>query len=249
MNRREFLRIGALATAGIVAEPATAHGSGCRTNPVVSWEWVGGFLLPGVAALRPARLVAYRDGRTVADADRLTRLGSHDLQALRRHMLTVLRDPANTRRRPGAPILADAPETLFMVKAGGGTVYTAQVDALRESPPDDAYPRPLYQLVDHLTTVQHRVLTIGAPYRPNAVRLLTVPDAEPPPTTTPAWPARIPTPPIPAGALYGQLDLRGATAREVARTIPRNDTWQWPSFRTSEGHAVRAAWRYLLPHE
>ncbi|MDT5038497.1 MAG: hypothetical protein QOE03_3682, partial [Micromonosporaceae bacterium] len=59
----------------------------------------------------------------------------------------------------------------------GGTVYTAQVDALRESPADDAYPRPLYQLVDHLTSVHHQVLPTGTPYRPNAVRLLTVADA------------------------------------------------------------------------
>jgi hypothetical protein len=245
------MRTSAVLTAGsvIAVEPAAAHGSAYATDPLLQWEWVGGFLMPGYAALRPARLVAYRDGRTVADADRTLRLNDQDLRALRRHMVTVLRAPANTRRRPGAPMIADVPENRFTVKGRGRMVYTAQVDALREPGPDDAYPRPLYELVDHLTTVQRRVLTTGVPHRPNAVRLLTVPDVEPPPAGTAAWPARIPVPPITGDALYGLLDLRGAAAHEVVRTIPRDDTSQWPAYRTGEGHGVRAAWRYLLPHE
>jgi hypothetical protein len=251
MDRRDFFRTGALLAAGslTVTEPAVAHESAHAIAPVVSWEWVGGFLLPGFAALRPARLVAYRDGQTVADAVRTLMLGDRELQALRRHMSTVLRDPANTHRRPGAPIIADAPETRFTVKASSGARYTAQVDALQGSPTHDAYPPALYQLLDQLTRLHHRVLARGAAYRPNAVRLLAVADTAHPPATTAGWPVRIPLPPIRANALYGRRDLRGATAREVVRTIPHNDLLPWPLYRTTDGHAVRAAWRYLLPHE
>jgi hypothetical protein len=52
-----------------------------------------------------------------------------------------------------------------------------------------------------------------------------------------------------AGAVCGQRDLRGGSAREVTRTIPRNDNGQWPPYRVDEDHAVPAARRYLLPHE
>lgn len=252
MDRRSFLVSAGTVMAGATifgAGPAAADESGnaTRTGPVVDWEWVGGFVTPGVTALRAPRLVAYPDGLTITDADHQSRLGREDLSDLRRHMATVLADPASTRRRPGAPIIADAPATRFAVRAAHGTLYTADVEALDEYRPGHAYPRRLYRLADHLGAVHRRVRSTGVAYQPAAVRLVAVADSGSAPSTATAWPQGVPVPAISQDALVGQLALRGPVARAVIRTIPRRDPW--PAYRTGDGRLLRAAWRFLLPHE
>jgi hypothetical protein len=162
-------------------------------------------------------------------------------------MVTVLADPASTHRRPGAPIIADAPATRFAVRATHGTLFTAEVEALGEYRPDHAYPQRLYRLSDHLSAVHRRVLSTGATYRPAAVRLVAVVDSASAPSTAAEWPQGIPVPRISQSAFVGQVALRGPVARTVIRKIPRRNPW--PAYRSSDGRLLRAAWRFLLPHE
>jgi hypothetical protein len=257
MDRRTFLARAsttaaaagwAIGAAGIGASRADAQPGPHRPDPVVGWELVGGFLAPGFAALRPARLVAYPDGLAIADADRQLRLSRAELGSLRMHAVRVLGNRVNGRRRPGAPVIADAPATRFQVRAAAGTTYTIQADALEESRADRAYPNPLYELLDHLAVVRRRVVNDGRPYRREAVRLIAV-VVDPPPATVNAWPTGVRVPAISATAGYGQLDLHGAPAYAAVRAIPRRDPWQWPTYRTGDGQVLQCAWRYLLPHE
>jgi hypothetical protein len=252
MDRRSFLGSAGTAVAAATilgARPAAADETGnpTPTGPVVDWEWVGGFVTPGVTALRAPRLVAYPNGLTIADADHESRLDREDLSDLRRHLVTVLADPASTRRRPGAPVIADAPATRFAVRAAHGTLYTADVEGLDEYRPGHAYPKRLYRLSDHLSAVHRRVLSTGATYEPAAVRLVAVVDSGSAPSTAAAWPRGIPVPTISPDAMVGQLALRGPVAHAVTRSFPRRDPW--PEFRSSDGRLLRASWRFLLPHE
>jgi hypothetical protein len=249
MDRRSFLAsAGAVMAATTVldigAEAAHATGNGIR--PVVDWEWVGGFVGPGVDVLRAPRLVAYPGGLAIADANRQIRLDPARLGYLRRHMVTVLADPASTRRRPGAPVIADAPTTRFVVRSGG-RLYTANVDALNEYQPEHAYPARLYRLSDHLGAVRHRVLSTGVAYRPAAIRLVAIVESGPASSTVVAWPYGVPMPAIAPGSIFGLVALRGPTALTAVRAIPHRDLW--PVFRSPDGRLLRVAWRYLLPHE
>jgi hypothetical protein len=228
-------------------EPARRHGPA----PVVDWEWVGGFVTPAWTALRPAQLVAYADGRGIADAERQLRLDRADLGALRAHLATVLADPANLRRRPGAPIIMDAPDTVFAVRTDTGRVYRAQVAALGESRTGRAYPHPLYALLDHLEAVRRRVRATGADYRPAAVRLVVAAVAPPGPSGVRPWPSGVPVPTLDPNLGIGVQNLRGDAARAVAHAIPRGRpaSGPWAPYRTTDGRLLSAAWRYLLPHE
>jgi hypothetical protein len=253
VDRRTFIGgtgavVVGLVTSGAVVARAEAGPARYRPVPVVEWALVGGFVAPAFVVLRPARLVAYPDGVAIADADRTLRLSRAELDVVRRHAANVLGNPANLRRRRGAPIIADAPATLFRASAPDGRRYRAQVEALEESRADRAYPRPLYGLLDRLTGVHGRVVTSGQPYRPDAV-LLVVVGADPDPGTVPAWPDGVPVPALDGPLPYGLARLRGAVARRLVNAIPQGDPWQWPAFRTPDGRVLRAAWRRLLPHE
>jgi hypothetical protein len=256
VDRREFLaKAGAITIvtasgAGAVAigAPSAEAGTGAYPRrPLVDWELVGGFLAPGFAALRPARLVAYPGGLAIADAERHLQLRQWELDSLRRHAVAVLRNPANGRRRPGAPIIADAPATLFRARGAADKRYAIQAEALEESRRDHAYPRPLYALADHLSAVHHRLISAGRTYRADGVRLVAVPAEGASGALT--WPAGVPAPAISPTVGFGQSDLHGAPARTVTREIARRDPWDWPAYRTADGRILRVAWRYLLPHE
>ena len=129
MDRRSFLVSAGVVLAGatvVGVEPAAATENKNGTGPVVQWEVDSGSELPegylgiGVDTLRAPRLVAYPGGLTIADAAHWLRLDRENLGDLRRHMVTVLADPASTRLRPGASMIADAPTTGFAVRAAGG---------------------------------------------------------------------------------------------------------------------------------
>jgi hypothetical protein len=240
MDRRSFL-----GSAGAVVLGSTPLAAG-RTRPVVDWDWFGGFAGPGVDVLHASRLVAYPDGLVVADADRQSRLDGGSLRDLRRRMVTVLADPASIRRRPGAPVIADAPTARFAVRSADGTLYTVAVNALDESRPAHAYPQRLYRLSERLGAVHQRVLSSGTAYRPEAVRLVAVLDSTSAPSAAAPWPHGLSVPPIAPGGLTGQINLRGRPARAAIQQIPRRN---WPLYRTVDGLLLRAAWRFLLPHE
>jgi len=249
LNRRAFLvaagaGVGVAVLGGGSAEAVAVVPS---VPPVVTWELVGGFVGPGFASLRAPRLVAYPDGLAIADAGRQLRLDRAGLSELRRHLATVLADPASTRRRPDVPVIADAPAARFMVRAANRRVYTAEVDGLDESREQHAYPQRLYRLSDHLSRVHHRVTTHGSPFDPAAVRLVAVVDTTSPSPTAVPWPRGIPVPAIARDAFVGQIDLRGAAARTVKRSIPHRT--MWPEYRIGDGRLLRVAWRLLLPHE
>jgi len=254
VDRRSFLVSVGIGLAGSTGLGSVSSAAGAvplvdrtRTGPVVEWEWVGGFVGPGVATARAPRLVAYADGLAIADAGRQLRLDRRSLTELRRQMAAVLADPASTRRRPGAPVIADAPAARFAVHAANGRHFTAAVDGLEESRPQHAYPQRLYALSDRLSKVRLRVTSRGAPFEPAAVRLVAVVDSAPGSSGAARWPRGIPVPAIAHDAYIGQVDLRGPAARTVKRSIPRRSPW--PEYRTADGRVLRVSWRFLLPHE
>jgi hypothetical protein len=256
MDRRTFLAAtGALAlgTGGGLVRPgpgfAAASAESPVSAPVLGWEWVAGFLPPGHEVLRPARLVAYADGRVIADAQHQLRLRRCDLDALRWYTAGILRDPANLRRRPGAPVVADAPITRFAARPPRGRGYVAHVDAIEESRAANVYPHALYVLLDRLAATRRRVLTAGSWYQPDAVRMVAVVVGGPASAVVASWPAGIPVPAIGSDGFVGVKDLRGTRARAVARAVPLTGDGQWSTYRTADGRVLQAAWRRLLPHE
>jgi hypothetical protein len=135
---------------------------------------------------------------------------------------------------------------LFQARDATGERYRIQVTALEESRHDHTYPQPLYGLLDHLRGVRDRLLRAGRPYRSEGVRLIATVANQ---ASAAAWPGGVPVPVINAATGYGQSDLRGAPARTVSRDVPRRHGSLWPAYRTPDGHVVRLAWRYLLPHD
>src|SRR6185295_7094643 len=95
------------------------------------------------------------------------------LAEVRLQAIEVLADPANLRRRPGTPVIADAPATRFEALAmHGERRYRAVVEALAEYRDQHAYPQPLYDLFDLVSELRTRILATGRPFRPAAVRLV-----------------------------------------------------------------------------
>jgi hypothetical protein len=215
-------------------------------SPVVSWELSGGFMGPGFASLRPATLVIYPDGRAIADASRLLRLSDPELAKLVRKSVAVLRNPANGRRRPGAPVIADVPDTRFQARDGLHR-YAIQAQGLPETRASHAYPQPLYGLLDRLTPVRDKALSSGTAYRGDGVRLVVVSATGT--TGASPWPTGVPVPATSPDRVDAVRDLTGKPAHIVARVIPHRNTWDWQIYRTPDGRVLRAAWRYLLPHE
>jgi hypothetical protein len=251
VDRRAFLGRAALivavaGTGALVAPRAEAAPGAHLIAPAVSWELSGGFIGPGFASLRPATLVIYPDGRAIADASVLMRLSPAEVTALTKKAVTVLRNRANGHRRPGAPVVADVPDTRFEARDGSHT-YALQAQGLQETRDSHAYPQPVYGLLDRLTKVRDKALHAGLPYHGPGVRLVVVSATGT--TGGTAWPAGVPVPTTSPDRVDSVLDLTGAAARTAARVIPHRNAWDWQIYRTRDGRILRAAWRYLLPHE
>ena len=261
MDRRAFLRnAGGLAVFGgaVVLLPGEADAAG--RLPVFSWDRFGGFVAPGTNPLAAPRLVLYADGTAIADATRFLRLGARTRAEIRHRAVDVLSHKANLRRRPGVPVIVDAPQTRFEA-SGPHKRYSGVVDALEEYRGHRAYPKPLYDLLDDAAKLRDRVLTSGKLFRPAAVRLVVV-LLDPPigpsgPAAAPSdlngsvktWPAGVAVPAVDANSRTGQADLRGDAARRVVDGIGTPASGVWQTFRTAKGTLLQAAWRYLLPHE
>ncbi|WP_433615158.1 hypothetical protein ACQP2P_10730 [Dactylosporangium sp. CA-139114] len=258
MNRRSLLlAAGAVGVttvvggAGAAAAIAAGDPEGSRTpRPMLTWELVGGFVPAGWSALRAPRLVAYDDGVLIADAGKRLRIGQGEVRSLRNHATTVLRDPANARRRPGAPMIADVPSTVFTARTNGRK-FSLQFEGLEETRRDRAYPTPAYSLLDHCTQLLDRVNRAGTAWHPDAVRMIVVLLDAAQPVTTPvrAWPAGVPVPQLRKNEFLAQQDLRDRQARALQRAVPHADTVQWPVFRLPDGRRAQINWRFLLPHE
>jgi hypothetical protein len=259
MNRRSLLlgagAVGLTAAVGgaaiAVAAPEDTE-AGRRPQPLLTWELTGGFVPAGWNALRPPRLAAYDDGTLIADATRRVKVGQGTLRSLRNHATAVLRDPTNTRRRPGAPTIADLPSTVITVR-GNGRRFRAQFEGFEETRPDRAYPSAAYSLLDHLAQLRNRTLQTGSVFHPDAVRLIAVLIEETPAPTQPTliqpWPAGVPVPRLRKDEFVAQLDLRDRQARALLRAAPRPDPANWPVFATPAGDRFRVNHRFLLPHE
>jgi hypothetical protein len=255
MDRRRFLGCATAVAAGAAgaAVGGTEFGTGVASaaahhRPVALWEEVGGFVSAGYLALRPPSLAVYADGLLIADAARYARLGHHALGAFTSFAEWVLRNPANGVRRPGAPVIADLPTTRLTARRGSRS-WTISALGLAASRSSEAYPRPLYALLDRFTAHRDDTLHTGREFRPDAVRLVTVRVDQPPGPTVPAWPAGVPVP-VPRGdEVWQVLDLYGAAARATVRGIAHDDATQFTAYRTAGGQVLNAAWRRLLPHE
>ncbi|WP_238015487.1 hypothetical protein KZZ52_11545 [Dactylosporangium sp. AC04546] len=258
MDRRSLLvaagAVGITAAVGGTAAASAAlveHGP----RPLVLWELTGGFVPAGWDLLRAPRLAAYDDGVVIADAARRLRIGGGALRSLRNHATTVLRDRSNSRRRPGAPVIADVPTTVFTARAAGRR-FSLRFEGLEETRTDKAYPAPAYALLDHLSSVRDRALAVGSPWRPSAVRMVAVVVSPVSPNSSSAasaasehWPAGVPVPQLGKDEFVARLDLHDRQAHALLRAVPQPDLSHWPVFRTPAGVAMQVNWRYLLPHE
>jgi hypothetical protein len=247
MDRRSLLRTGALVAAASSGLAGATRADAAGPAPLVEWDLTGGFVGPGFDLLRPPVLVIYPGGLAIADAARRLRLDRPEQEYAAGHALTVLRNPANGHRRPGAPVIADVPATVFQARGATGHRYSIRADGLAESRGSHAYPAPLYSLLDHLSSLRDRILKSGQQYRGSGVRLVAVP--APGATGAVRWPTGVPVPTLPDTGVSGYRDLGGTAARAVLDSMPRRDPWQWAVYRLPDGRLLRATWRYLLPHE
>jgi hypothetical protein len=245
VERRTLLRGagGLVVLGGAVALPGAADAADGRR--IFGWERFGGFVGPGTDPLAAPRLAVYSDGLGVADATRSMWLSGRVKAEIQHRAVDVLSHPANLRRRRGAPVIVDAPQTRFTTGRSTGVV-----DALEEYRGHHAYPKPLYDLLDAAAALREQVLNNGKLFRPAAVRLVVVrldePDHdEPPSVVVKPWPVGVTIPPIDDNGRTGQADVRGAAARRVMAAM----TGTWQVFRTRRGTVLQAARRYLLPDE
>ncbi|WP_433058909.1 hypothetical protein [Dactylosporangium sp. CS-033363] len=256
MNRRSLLlAAGAVGVTTAVGGAAAAIAAddpeaGRTQRPMLTWELTGGFVPAGWSALRAPRLVAYDDGVLIADAQQRLRVGAGEIRSLRNHATTVLRDPANARRRQGAPMIADVPSTVFTARTNGRK-FSLQFEGLEETRRDRAYPAAAYALLDHCAQLRDRINRSGTAFHPDAVRAIVVllDAAQPTATTVQPWPAGVPVPHFRKDEFVTQLDLRDRQARALMRAVPRPEQPQWPVFKLPDGRRAQLNWRFLLPHE
>ncbi|TMR95755.1 hypothetical protein [Nonomuraea basaltis] len=224
--------------------PATVSPEGDR--PVAVWRLEGGFLQPGLLAIRPPRVVVYGEGQAIVDAARTLRLSQAELSDL---VSALARDlsgqPATATPRPGTPVVMDAPTTVLGVRAAGGEMREVRIPALDES--GDGYAGPLLNARARLDRLAQRAATEGQDYSSERVRLVA---EETQGGKARAWPEGVPEPPG-TGAPVHTRDLSGNAASAAARLIPYDAGQQgdWPVYRAPSGVSLAVSWRYLLPDE
>lgn len=236
--------------------------------PVVIWSLDGGMTPAGLLALRPARLVAYRDGSAIADAAYRSNLARQEIVDLVNDLSEALKNSGTTRRKSGVTPDASAPTTVLSVRSAAGT-FSARLAALEELRAKEAYSATLYATLDKVAAVHERVVGSGQPYTAERVRLV-IQDAairservSARATSDPsaggelgggeagAWPAAIAVPDGQNEDGVRVVDADADHAREIVRSLPRDldMTGAWPVYQLPDGRRVHAAWRYLLPDE
>ncbi|WP_327582306.1 hypothetical protein OHA25_41130 [Nonomuraea sp. NBC_00507] len=226
--------------------PATVEPDGDR--PVAVWRLEGGFLPPGLLAIRPPRVVVYGDGRAIVDAARTVRLSEAELSDL---VSALDRDlsgqPATATPRPGTPVVMDAPTTVLGVRTAGGSLREVRIPALDES--GDGYAGPLLNARARLDRLAQRAAAEGRGYSSDRVRLVAE-EAEARDGKVRPWPEGVPEPPD-AGSPVRTRDLSGNAAQSAIQLIPADSGQRggWPVFRAPSGAMLALSWRYLLPDE
>jgi hypothetical protein len=221
--------------------------------PWIVWQLTGGREMAGVRALRPARLVVFGDGETIADATYRARLDMTELKTLVARLVTVLKTPDVAKRRSTFVSYVDAQTTVLKVWTEHGTL-SASADGLDEYRDQKTYADALYDARDRLGEVYKQVAVTAQPYLADRVRMVT----EKAPSAASgdgakAWPAELamPTAADPTSADVHGADLDGQPARDVVRLLTRDldGRGAWPTYKTTDGTLVQASWRYLLPNE
>jgi hypothetical protein len=223
-------------------------------RPIASWSLTGGFMMAGVRALRPPRLVIYSDGETIADAAYRTRLDVDEVQSLLDHLASDLRAPSASPTTSIGPSIVEAPTTVLEAWDGQAirTVSAYGLDELRD---EKVYGSAWYDARDRLGQVYKMVTVTAQPYLGAKVRVVTEPvvDGVPGTKTATPWPAQLkmPTTPDPSNHDLTREDLDGRAAGDAVRLLTRDldQRGAWPTYRTADGHLVQASWRYLLPTE
>ncbi|MEU7829954.1 MULTISPECIES: hypothetical protein [unclassified Nonomuraea] len=211
------------------------------------WRLEGGFLPPGLLAIRPPRVVVYADGWAIVDAARTLRLAKADLNKL---LAALDRDlsgqPATATPRPGAPVVMDAPTTVLGVRTAGGKreVRIPALDVTRGS-----YAKALYDARDRFDRLARRITAKGQNYVSRRVRLVAEQTTLRGGKARP-WPRGVPEPRA-AGSPVRTRDLSGKAAMAAIRLIPRDADQRggWRVFRARSGASLAVSWRYLLPDE
>ncbi|GAA3267430.1 hypothetical protein Dvina_08780 [Dactylosporangium vinaceum] len=233
-----------------------------QDEPIAIWELTGGLTAPGIAALRPPRLVIYGDGDAIADATYRSRLDPDQLRTLSNGLADDLRAVASQKKPTPTPTIVDAPVTRVTVWTPTGPLsFTAE--GFDELKPERVYADALYNARDRLANVHKTVSATAQPYLATRVRVVAVPVlqgqagtgspiiTDPSPSATEApWPPGI-TLPAPNAEGLRRADLDGDAARSAVRTLTRDldQRGAWPAYRMPDGTMARASWRYLLPNE
>jgi hypothetical protein len=259
MRRRTLLAAGAAAGAALLAgcarpgtpQPGSATsggGSGAGDGrPVASWRVFGGFLPPEGVAMEVPKLVVYATGLAVADVAYQAELTPAEVSDLVAALASRLRDATAAGKRGNLGV-ADAPSTELLVRAD--KPYSLTVEALDEVRGDGIYPDALYQARDRLDQMYRNVVAGKRAYTSPRVRVVAVPVEGGTDTTAPVWPADVPEPGTQREGFLTS-DLTGSQAvAAVARLPVRPAAGSWPVYRSRvDGRLLRAAARYLLPHE
>ncbi|GAA3646555.1 hypothetical protein GCM10022224_006710 [Nonomuraea antimicrobica] len=226
-----------------VPEPVS---SGPARRPVAEWLRVGGLAAPGLAAVRPPRLVVYADGLAIVDAAYELRLPPAEVETLVEALDHDLAgQPATASPRPGSVRVYDMPTTVLGVDGGDGMreVYVPYLEAGAAR-----YDAALVTARDRLAGLADRVASQGRSYSADRVRLSAERVTAPAATAKPL-PEGVPLPAEAQGhsASENHKDYKGSKAHAIARLIPGDGSWH--VYRTSTGEPIALSWRYLLPHE
>jgi hypothetical protein len=218
-------------------------------RPVAELSLEGGFLRPGLVALRPPRLAVYGDGTAITDAEHQVRLTLSEVNGL---VAALSRDlagqPPTASPRPGTPEVMDAPTVVFSVSNGGRT-QTVKAPAMEALQSGQAYAPALQDAYDRLVRLADRARKQGTPYTSARIRLVAERGASD--GRVRQWPRGVPVPDSgrPSGA--AAKDLSGMTAQQVIRVVPRDESQRgaWAVFRSPAGAPLSMSWRFLLPGE
>ncbi|GGO16145.1 hypothetical protein GCM10010116_32570 [Microbispora rosea subsp. aerata] len=231
---------------GVEPDTVAAAADAGPPRPVALWGAEGGFVTATMNALRPPRVVVYDDGLVVVDASRqLTLTGAETADVVARMEENLTGQPPTATPKPGAPSVADVPDTVLGVRGKDGKMLEVRVPALQMLA--DFYPRQLTDAKNLMDGLATRAASEGTDYVSGRVRIVAqeASSAEGKPSP---WPEGVREPPGVVDPVW-QEDVEGAALTAVTRAVPAGPEYGRSLFKTGSGQVFLLSWRYLLPHE
>lgn len=215
-------------------------------QPVAWWGMEGGFVTASMNVLRPPRVVLYGDGLVIADASKqLTLTGAETAEVVARMEKDLAGQPPTATPKPGAPSVADVPDTVFGVRGKDGEALEVRAPALQQLA--DFYPEQLVDAKELMDGLAARAAEEGTDYVADRVRIVAEGASSGEGTPSP-WPEGVPEPPGVVDPVWHE-DVEGAAVNAVTKAVPAGQEYGRPLFKAGSGQIFVLSWRYLLPHE